>query len=194
MKRARGNNEKIDSEVLKQLNEDIKSRKEISDASDKELEEILSDTINEVDSIDNEIIENSGLDKRNIGGLKTTFTTISRQLRLSFARKARIEGHVEMERAKLNKMENDSGYSDEQRQRMRERLGDLEQSLRAKNEEIKNLKFDLSSQITSIKESIAKVFDSRTSLGERIRTLFREQGITIVSVLTAFGMVIGFIV
>ena len=32
------------------------------------------------------------------------------------------------------------------------------------------------------------------SLGEKIRTLYREQGITIVSVLTAFGMVIGFIV
>ena len=32
------------------------------------------------------------------------------------------------------------------------------------------------------------------TLGEKIRTLFREQGITIFSILTAFGMVIGFIV
>ena len=31
-------------------------------------------------------------------------------------------------------------------------------------------------------------------LGERIRNLFKEQGVTIVSVLTAIGMTIGFIV
>ena len=33
-----------------------------------------------------------------------------------------------------------------------------------------------------------------TTLGEKIRTLFREQGITIVSILTALGMIIGVIV
>ena len=37
---------------------------------------------------------------------------------------------------------------------------------------------------------IAKVLDKDTSLGEKIRTLFREQGITIASILTAIGMAI----
>ena len=32
------------------------------------------------------------------------------------------------------------------------------------------------------------------TLGERIRTLFREQGITIVSILTALGMTLGFLI
>ena len=32
------------------------------------------------------------------------------------------------------------------------------------------------------------------TLGERIRTLFREQGITIVSILTAVGMTIGVLI
>ena len=31
-------------------------------------------------------------------------------------------------------------------------------------------------------------------LGERIRTLFKEQGITIVSILTAVGMAVGFLI
>ena len=35
----------------------------------------------------------------------------------------------------------------------------------------------------SFKETIAKVLDKDTSLGEKIRTLFREQGITIASIL-----------
>ena len=40
-------------------------------------------------------------------------------------------------------------------------------------------------------KTIAKVLDKDTSLGEKIRTLFREQGITIASILTAIGMAIG---
>ena len=42
----------------------------------------------------------------------------------------------------------------------------------------------------SFKETIAKVLDSNTSLAEKIRTLFREQGITITSILMAIGMAI----
>ena len=40
-----------------------------------------------------------------------------------------------------------------------------------------------------------KFLDKETgTLGERIRTLFKEQGITIVSILTAFGMAIGVLI
>ena len=42
----------------------------------------------------------------------------------------------------------------------------------------------------SFKETIAKVLHKDTSLGEKVRTLFREQGITIASILTAIGMAI----
>ena len=49
-------------------------------------------------------------------------------------------------------------------------------------------------QITSFKEMIAKVLDKDTSLANKIRMLFREQGITFASVLTAIGMAIGVLV
>ena len=42
----------------------------------------------------------------------------------------------------------------------------------------------------SFKETIAKVLDKDTSLGEKIRTLFREKGITIASILMAIRMAI----
>ena len=42
----------------------------------------------------------------------------------------------------------------------------------------------------SFKETIAKVLDKDTSLGEKIRTLFTEQGITIASLLMVIGMAI----
>ena len=38
------------------------------------------------------------------------------------------------------------------------------------------------------------MLDKDTSFGEKIRTLFREQGITIASILTAIGMAIGVLV
>ena len=43
----------------------------------------------------------------------------------------------------------------------------------------------------SFKETIAKVLDKDISLAKKIRTLFREQGIMIASILTAIGMAVG---
>ena len=56
------------------------------------------------------------------------------------------------------------------------------------------LKGRLKDQFTCFKETIAKVLDKDTSLGEKIRTLFREQGITIASILTAIKMAIGVLI
>ena len=62
--------------------------------------------------------------------------------------------------------------------------------MKVRKESIDILKGRLKNQITSFKETIAKVLDKDTSLAEKIRALFREQGITIVSILTAIKMAI----
>ena len=74
------------------------------------------------------------------------------------------------------------------------RIDDLNDELAFRQESIDLLKGRLKNQITSFKETIAKVLDKDTSLGEKIRTLFREQGITIASILTAIRMAIGVLV
>ena len=66
--------------------------------------------------------------------------------------------------------------------------------MKVRQESINLLKGRLKNQITSFKETIAKVLDKDTLLGEKIRTLFTEQGITIASILTAIGMAIGVLV
>ena len=66
--------------------------------------------------------------------------------------------------------------------------------MKVRQESIDLLKGRLKKQITSFKETIAKVLDKDTSLGEKIRTLFREQGIMIASILTAIRMAIGVLV
>ena len=74
------------------------------------------------------------------------------------------------------------------------RIDALNDELETRQESIDLLKGRLKNQITSFKETIAKVLDKGTSLGEKILTLFREQGITIASMLTAIGMAIGVLV
>ena len=74
------------------------------------------------------------------------------------------------------------------------RIDTLNEDLKVRQESIDLLKGRLKSQITSFKETIAKVSDKDTSLGEKIRTLFREQGITIASILMAIRMAIGVLV
>ena len=78
--------------------------------------------------------------------------------------------------------------------RYHQRIDDLNDELKVRQESINLLKGRLKNQITSFKENIAKVLDSNTSLGEKIQTLFKEQGIMIASILMAIGMAIGVLV
>ena len=92
-------------------------------------------------------------------------------------------------------MANDETYLDEQREEVRARLQWFQDEQKAINDQIRILKGRCSNQIYQIRESIMKFLDKETgTLGERIRTLFKEQGITIVSILTAVDMAIGFLI
>ena len=76
------------------------------------------------------------------------------------------------------------------REEITKRIDALTDELATRQESIDLLKGKLKNQLMSFKETISKVLDKDTSLGERIWTLFREQGITIASILTAIGMAI----
>ena len=76
------------------------------------------------------------------------------------------------------------------REDITKRIDALNDELATRLESIDLLNGRLKNQIPSFKETIAKVLDRDTSLTEKIQTLFREQGITIVSLLTAIGMAI----
>ena len=106
----------------------------------------------------------------------------------------RLEGHIEMEKIKLGEIQDDPRYTKKQHEELIKRLDKLNDELKVRQESIDLLKGRLKNQITSFRETIAKVLDKDTSLGEKIRTLFREQGITIASILTAIRMAIGVLV
>ena len=102
---------------------------------------------------------------------------------------------IDKEKRKLEEMANDETYSDEQREEVRPSLQRFQDQQKAINNQIRILKGRCSNQIYQIRESITKFLDKETgTFGERVRTLFTEQGVTIVSILTAVGMTIGVLI
>ena len=126
---------------------------------------------------------------RELEGLDKELRMISGSLRSAIAKSIAKQVDIDRESRKLEEMVNDEAYSDEQREEVRARLQRFQDEQKAINEQIRILKGRYSNQIYQIRESIMKFLDKETgTLVERIRTLFKEQGITIVSILTALGM------
>ena len=115
-------------------------------------------------------------------------------MKVSIAKCVDLKARIEHKERKLNEIQ-DLTYSDDQRDIIEGRIKRLRDELNERNEEIDILKGEASKQINQISGSITKFLDKETgTLGERMRTLFKEQGIMIVSILTAIGMVIGVLI
>ena len=139
--------------------------------------------------------QTGGLTLRELEGLDKELRTISGSLRSAIAKSIAKQVDIDREKRKLEEMTNDETYSDEQREEVRTRLQRFQDEQKAISDQIRILKGRYSNQIYQIRESIMKFLDKETgTLGERIRTLFKEQGITIVSILTAVGMAIGVLI
>ena len=131
---------------------------------------------------------------RELEGLDKQLRTIKGSLKVAIAKCVDLEGRIKHEERKLNEIQ-DPTYSDDQRNMIEDRIKRLRDELSERNEQIDILKAEASKQINQIRGSITKFLDKETgTLGERIRTLFKEQGITIVSILTAVGMAIGVLI
>ena len=139
--------------------------------------------------------QTGGLTLRELEGLDRELRTISGSLRPAIAKSIAKQVDIDKANRKLEEMANDETYSDEQREEVQARLQRFKDEQKAINDQIRILKGRYSNQNYQIRESIMKFLDKETgTLGERIRTLFKEQGITIVSILTALGMTIGVLI
>ena len=139
--------------------------------------------------------QTGGLSLRELEGLDKELRTISGSLRSTITKSIAKQVDIDKENRKLEEMANDETYLDEQKEEMRASLQRLQDDQKAINDQIRILKGRYSNQIYQIRESIMKFLDKETgTLGEGIRTLFKEQGITIVSILTALGMTLGVLI
>ena len=174
---------------------------ESSSTTDAEAIEMIEVTSKDIDTTvkgveqDTSFIEPSEKDKllplRELEGLDKQLRTIKGSLKVAIAKRIDLEGRIKLEKRKFNEIQ-DPKYSDDQKDMIEGRIDKLRGELTERNKEIDILKGEASKQINQIRESITKFLDKEMgTLGERIRTLFKEQGITIVSILTAVGMIIG---
>ena len=169
----------VDSVELEDLGQTVT---EVSDAIQR-METALTDT--QIDEVLG-TLDDPPLTLREIRGLDKALQTIRGELTNNLAKLTEHDDHIALEKRKLD--EADAGGVDELiRRRIAERLRDLQDERSARLEAASASKDALRSQISRMRETIGRVLNEDTTLAERVRTLFREQGVTLVSILTAVG-------
>ena len=194
--------------TLRKLDENLDGRRskaiESSSMANAEVIEMIEFTSKDIDTSikdveqDTSFIKPNERDKllplRELEGLDKQLRTIKGSLKVAIAKLVDLKARIEHKERKSNEIQ-DPTYSDDQRNMIEVRIKRLRDELNKRNEEISILKDKASKQINQIRGSITKFLDKETrTLGERIRTLFKEQGVTIVSILTAVGMVTGVLI
>ena len=137
--------------------------------------------------------QTEGLTLRELQGLDKALQRTHGALTNNLAKLTELDKDIAKQ--KLQEAEaNEEATNDTTKRDIWSRLKNLEDERAARLEAASANKEALRSQINRIKETIDTVLKDDTTLRERLKTLFKEQGITIVSILTAIGMIIGVIV
>ena len=180
--------------MLNKVEEEIPSASDVDKVDNIELQEIaksMEDLIFQINDVQTDTDELFEHPLRELLGLDTQLKRIRGSLKVEVAKKVQLEERIAKEHQKLEEFqEYPRVYDDAMREDITKQIDNLNKDLKVRQESIDLLKGRLKNQIASFKETIAKVLDSNISLAEKIQTLFREQGITIASILTAIGMAI----
>ena len=132
--------------------------------------------------------ELAGLD-RSLRNMRTTVLKLTSDREVKKLR-------VEELKDELSRVSYDDGevHFSEDFEEKTEKIKTLEEEIEVLDSEIREYDGKFRSQFQRIKQTIDKMLHQDLTLGEQIQTLFREQGITIASVITALGLAIGMIV
>ena len=183
------------SVILNEVEEKLPSAPDVYKADKIELQEIIESTAKSMEDLITQFEGEETLPMRELLGLDKQLRSIRGSLKVEVAKKVQVEESIKKEKWKLKELgENPGVYDDGIQEDIMKRITKLNDELKVRQECIDLLKGRLTNQITSFKETIAKVLDKDTSLAEKIKALFREQGITITSILTAIGMAIGVLI
>ena len=141
-----------------------------------------------------EATTNTDLDMREFLGIDKALRRVQGEIINNTAKLFELDKQLDRDQGKLKEIKDDPSYSEELKERIQERIEmqKLNEKLDLRSSSMN--KKELRSQVSRIKETITKILDSDTSLAEKLRSLFREQGITIAAVLTAIGIIISTIV
>ena len=141
--------------------------------------EKLSSLVEDIHVKTREALQNTDLDIREFLGINKALQSTQGELLNNTSKLTEINKRIVNDTKKLEEVKNDSTYSDEQRQLYKDRLEGLNNEKQTRLEILSQNRKDLQTQVARIRQTLEKVLDENASLAERIRALFREQGITI---------------
>ena len=119
-----------------------------------------------------EASQNTSLVIREFLAIDKSLQSIQGELLNNTSKLTETDKCIQRDNKKLEEVENDPTYTDEQRQLYRDRSDDLNTEKQARLEILSQNRKDLQTQVARIKQTIAKVLDQDTSLAERIFTYF----------------------
>ena len=171
----------LDDETPSALETSFKAATKLSRELPKDLEmesiplEELSSLVEDIHVKTREASQNTNLDMREFLRINKALQRIQGELLNNTSKLTEINKSIKRDTKKLEGVENDPTYSDEQRQLYRGRLDDdLNSKKQARLEILSQNRKDLQTQVARIKQTLEKVLNQNTSFAERIRNLFRE--------------------
>ena len=160
--------------------------------TDRELENIeLKDLAQTVSSIDAVIGDPSKLPLplREHLGLDKALQRITGEFVNSRSKLTELERDIARNQRKLEEAD-----TEQLKQRIKDRLERLKEDYDTRLESLSQMKPKLQTQLARMRQTLDKIADRDRTLKERLKILWREQGLTLVSVLTAIGMTISTLV
>ena len=105
--------------------------------------------------------------------LDKTLQRIQGQLANNVGKLGEIKKHMEHETKKMKDIENDSSYTDQQRDEVKQRIKDLKEEHSARLEIASQNRKELSSNFARMRQTLEKIADSDLGLKERLKILWR---------------------
>ena len=163
--------------MLNRVEEEMPSASDTAKADDIELQKIMKNVARSMENLIAQLEGESSEDllMHELLGLDKLLRSSRSSLKVEVAKKVQLEESIKKETCKLEEILDNPEYDDGIQEDIRKRIAKLSDNLSVRQESIYLLKGRLKDQITSFKETIAKVLDKDTSLAERIWMLFLEQ-------------------
>ena len=181
-------NLKLGKQKLWKVNDVVPTDLEFDSMSNED----VIDSISKIIKTTNEIAVNTDLDMREFLGIDKALQRISGEYANNISKLTEIDAHIERENEKLK---DKYIVNDKERQKLyRDRVKNLKEERSVRLELVTQNKKELQSQFARIKQTIEKILDGDLSLREKIKTVFREHGLTIAAILTSIGLIIEAIV
>ena len=149
--------------ILNKAEEGLPSASDIDKADDMELQEIAENGLRSIENLNQQVQEEptEDLPMQELLGLDKQLRSIRGSLKIEVAKKVQLKERIKKEYCKLKELRVYPGvYNDEMREDITKRIDKLNDELKVRQESIDLLKGRLKNQITSFKETIAKVLDS----------------------------------